>query len=130
MTKGGEDMETGRELDAEVAEKVMGWYQRVLASPHPRSQKNWYRPGSRHPVVLPGFSTDIAAAWLVVNHLYHSGLWDITIRISPVSRRWVCSLDAPNRTVSIGSSDNTAPLAICHAALKTARVGGGSEQWI
>lgn len=119
-----------RELDAEIAEKVMGltpvkneggmvftrWREWVDEGDYyyESEDEEWHHFVDE----VPHYSTDIAAAWQVVEHLYHTGMWDITIRVSPVSKRWICSLDAPNRTVSIGSSDNTAPLAICHAALK------------
>jgi hypothetical protein len=50
----------GRELDALVAEKVMGWSPQSVA--HHRA---WY-PSHDSDAGLPGYSEDIAAAWEVV----------------------------------------------------------------
>jgi hypothetical protein len=44
-----ENIEAGREMDAAVAEKVMGLQE---------NQSQWFR--------IPDYSTDIAAAWAVI----------------------------------------------------------------
>lgn len=60
-------MKPGRELDALVAEKVMGWK-------YSQHAMTWYPPGL-HPAQnmldhdILAFSTDIAAAWTVVEKL-------------------------------------------------------------
>lgn len=85
-------MEAGRELDALVAKKVMGhrllWAHRVwsmedwLTTDRPTEQntmaivtgENW-KPGAFYPayLVIPHYSTDIAAAWQVVELLTRDG---------------------------------------------------------
>lgn len=60
------ELSAGRELDALVAEKVMGW----IPSTSPRAERPWQMapsgsgPGSMSHV--PHYSTDIADAWLIV----------------------------------------------------------------
>ena len=51
-------MDAGRELDALVAEKVMGYIPSIPPDP-----EGMLRPGKEYPVVAPHYSTDIAAAW-------------------------------------------------------------------
>lgn len=53
-------MKPGREVDALVAEKVMGWT---------ISEGFYYGPGERVPANIPRYSTDIAAAWEVVEKM-------------------------------------------------------------
>ena len=96
-------MNPGRELDALVAEKVFG--ETIF-----KHKADWEPPE---------YSTDISAAWEVVNKLsggfYFSidGQWrsQLTGKISWRSR-FKPSLDAPY------ISGDTAPHAICLAALK------------
>lgn len=119
-------MVAGRELDALVAEKVMGWIwfpkddegPRYLASPDPNSMYVWY-PGSgvgTHPL----YSTSIAAAWEVWDKLIADG-WYPDVITSHVSDGldYRCELhrggDGDGDYVI--SHADTAPLAICLAAL-------------
>ncbi len=53
-----------RELDAEVAEKVMG-----LKVAHPSPLRFVQMGHTIHPNNVPRFSTDIAAAWMVVEKM-------------------------------------------------------------
>ncbi len=75
----GAMMEAGRELDALVAEKVMGWSKRVSAD-HSNSPIKQLRAfgiiyawkdsnGNDKGLDVPRYSTDIAAAWQVVERL-------------------------------------------------------------
>ncbi len=61
------EMKAGRELDALVAEKVMGWqvHRDIARSNLPR----FVRKPDGFDVVLPAFSTDIAAAWEMVEEV-------------------------------------------------------------
>lgn len=70
-----DELKAGRELDALIAEKVMGWIlgpERITrpdggsfdAPIHDDWEYKGYRPYS-----LPPYSTDIAAAWLVIEKL-------------------------------------------------------------
>src|ERR1700730_7244688 len=77
-----DELEPGCELDASIAEKVMGWSIAVDYDYHP-PQINWCERGEFRALVncpqqlkvLPTWSpsTDIAAAWLVVEKLREGG---------------------------------------------------------
>ena len=105
-------MKAGRELDALIAEKVMG-----------KPVKWGKTPTTKYPIAVAHYSTQIADAWLVVEkmeehndivlfdivrktHVYNELYWFARFRTVLVER--------PN---SITKAD-TAPLAICLAALK------------
>jgi hypothetical protein len=99
-------MPAGREMDGLVAEGVYG-YKR-------EGERRWNTGKGFWVNDIPRYSTDIASAWFVVNKLYlvvgrvHPGdpnsLWVAT-------RGW----DSYDGRDSVGE---TAPLAICRAALK------------
>ena len=118
-------MEAGRELDALVAEKVMGWsYQDFPDGPCPHV-KHWYAtspcpndamdPSWRGR--LPCFSTDIAAAWEVVEKDDGWGFdWRLK-RWAASSKPWTCIADRITDSRRFYVEAVTAPLAICLAAL-------------
>jgi hypothetical protein len=145
-------VKAGRELDALVAEKVMGWKrggddsycspEHVDAivddwdskGPHPclvspRGKIYYFCPcQERKGYELPHYSSDIAAAWTLAEKLNISVL---------------CSADGwyAGETADIAHGDwckevfvkgdwtlaDTAPLAICKAALKTKGIDVGRE---
>lgn len=83
----------GRELDALVAEKVMGIGKLEFDA--------YYGPQHR-------YSTDIAAAWEVVEKLAKP------LKVVWTGKVWVCEVFGEPCSQEAG----TAPLAICRAALK------------
>jgi hypothetical protein len=95
-------MEAGRELDQRVAIEVMGW---TLYA----GNRNYRQSGEP----VPDYSTDIAAAWLVVEALLARGIY---VCVEYASGRWNCWAG----TVNVHAE--TAPLAICLAALKATEV--------
>jgi len=120
------DLPAGRALDALVAEKVMGWV--WAKNTHHASGATSYdlilkdevysglivleKPDIEADYKGPEFSTDLAAAWRVVEHapglfhvLQYKEGWLVTIYNPKTSEMW--QGDAP-----------TAPLAICRAALQ------------
>lgn len=75
-------MEAGRELDALVAEKVMGWtmFSYQMLGSGGAGEFRWIPPGRRDHVSniapVPRYSTDIAAAWEVVEKVTENlGHW-------------------------------------------------------
>lgn len=114
-------LKSGRDLDALVAEKVMGW--RLLGN------GTAYKDETIVPIdyVLKNYSTDIAAAWGVVEYL------DRATVITRLNSEW-CSVELGPRRLEPGdpvekygnmgptAKANTAPLAICLAALKAVGV--------
>lgn len=110
-------MTPGRELDALVAEKVMGWT---------KLEGRWARifPGVEGDTIcanldgsIPSYSTDIAAAWQVVVEKFVNDGFRIHYDINyGVERRtgWSVVING----IVYHEFSNTAPLAICLAALK------------
>lgn len=108
-------MEAGRELDALVAEKVMGWKRELTPS-----GCLWFS-FSGHPLAnaikgpdCPPYSIDIAAAWEMIPHLPQLQLW---YNGPNAAEKWHCVV-YPKDGRSKGAVADTAPLAICLAALK------------
>jgi hypothetical protein len=134
-------MNAGRELDALVAEKVMGWiWMRdpacgegvYLRSPATVGMlRPEYLAANRVdgyegeiPRSVPHYSTDIAAAWVIVEHLRKQG----KALVVAVTQSEVC-VDNYNidgiplagwtwESPTCHASAETAPHAICLAALK------------
>lgn len=110
-------MEAGRELDALVAEKVMGLT--------PVEWSGW--EGDLSLVygdqetggIVPRYSTDIGAAWEVVEKLKQ----DRTVHLWSVPSGYMVQMTGVNAKMLevIGQAD-TAPLAICRAALSSVGV--------
>lgn len=103
----------GRELDAMIAERIMGWrWHEVLAvwSPYPYSTLAETRSASEW---CP--STDIAVAWEVLEVMHGRGFGIEVFRYGKSEGLEVLWF------VDIGGADTvsaeTAPLAICRAAL-------------
>lgn len=136
-------MKAGRELDALIAEKVMGW----KAIPHPcpetlfpgvvpkpswfppgfdyEKNKHLYATGLANGVAFPHYSTDIAAAWEVLDHL--AGCNTKALFYHDAYVQWQCVLDWQRRTFDdcrIREMADTAPHAICLAALAAVKANG------
>lgn len=113
----GGAMKPGRELDSLVAEKVMGWRK--------DSDGDWERPSKDaidgwYPDHLFPYSTDIAAAWEVVEKLTAQfgddfTIWSIWSRENKIRARFN---RGESRTYAAQADAPTAPHAICLAALK------------
>jgi hypothetical protein len=117
------EMPAGRELDALVAGKVMGWESAVVAN-YP-----WQMipPGEDRYIVrlVPHYSTDITAAWLVVERMRAGA----PIRFRNISlvaycyHRTYATFDATAftdyspETWAEANGEHATPLAICRAAL-------------
>lgn len=119
------DRNPGPELDAQVAE-LMGWARLPGDSDHPDGY--WQSPeGETTPVeqlTLPPWSTNNAASWLVVEKMREQG-WDITISWDRRFGAWIVQpWMAPDGDEELGANGDTAPHAICLAALQAM----GAEQ--
>lgn len=138
-----ETMQAGRELDARVAEKVMGWRRRfgafegtvwndlaVILLPfepgkYPKKPKYTEAPATVTSPVLPHYSTDIAAAWEVVETMSTRGFRFKLFRAPNTSgqpdRAWAVFARPEVDIVDAMYAEEfgtAAPLAICLAALK------------
>ena len=112
-------MEAGRELDALVAEKVMGWKDVNTAWPSygspPESPDGWRE--------IPAFSTDIAAAWEVVEKLSGPNVVD-DFRLAYWGGCWRAEFQS---MIFQYCEAPTAPQAICLAALRVLGLFGISD---
>jgi hypothetical protein len=106
-TRGGE----GRALDARIAVELMGWRRRDGQHAHAGTP-----PGEPDEVTrpVPHYSTDIAAAWSVMEVMQKRGLYPRVLAI--MSGRWCCEV-AGIVGGARGVDAASAPLAICRAAL-------------
>jgi hypothetical protein len=105
-----------RELDALVAEKVMDEQKLLVPDdgsiyPDPRYTSWWW--GRDIHELVPHYSTDIAAAWLVVEKLAPN--MDFYMEIATKDDGWFVMFGDDLDKACIA---DTAPLAICRAALK------------
>lgn len=132
-------MKAGREIDALIAKKIfkikVKYATGKYSSRHPtRPNEEWKipcdgdpyytsdseNPGGYYLNAIPAYSTDIAAAWTVVEKLWGmseggevkvSGLYD---------GLYYCTIEFHgSRTGKYFDAHDTAPMAICLAALKT-----------
>ena len=107
-------MEAGRELDALVAEKVMGWTIRNGDWVDGEGYAQWEAFDSDYsdsPRFAP--STDIAAAWAI----FEKTLGHVERRGHPIpGEEWLATIWYEGKAGQAFA--DTAPLAICLAALK------------
>lgn len=101
-----DEMPAGREIDALIAEKLMRLQVRMNNNGD-LLDVNGYE--------FPSYSTDIAAAWKVL-YLFENGTGADAVHLNWVrapGQSWTCVF----RSDAVGHGE-TAPLAICRAALK------------
>ena len=108
-------MKPGRELDALVAEKVMGLVRCTAIAP------DHILPCHAHPAnpdkgaETPLYSTDIAAAWEVVEKIKNR---NINLLWHEENQYWYCCVHNEIFEVDQEATSESAPHAICLAALK------------
>jgi hypothetical protein len=122
----GETREAGQELDAMVAEKVMGWLG-VVSEFMDVDRTRWFVPSGvpsydapREKV--PAYSTDLTAAWQVMEFLNKRGH---RVGIAWQPPHW-CAFVFSVGYNSLNSQADTAPLAICRVALLALDDSGSS----
>lgn len=122
-------MEPSLELDALVAEKVMGW-KRI--EPDGRYFHGGWSAGyaiskaEEHSIrscaaplrMLPTYSSDIAAAWEIVRKFLEQLRWNVELSSDQGELlEWRCELRGGDPYVEVYADAPTAPEAICLAAL-------------
>jgi hypothetical protein len=129
-------MSAGRGMDALMAGRVMSyeWLDEVRerhfdpAGFGPTRWAGWVVPGTKNPVFdmmwryetglqQPEYSTDIAAAWQVVEYLKDKQGWFV-LQYRQWDKDWYCGFFPPNPPHNTDVIAGTMPLAICRAALK------------
>lgn len=107
-------MAAGGDLDAAIAEKVMGWT--ALFQVDGNGLWAGLSDGSERPAYVPSYSTDIAAAWQVVENLRARGCeFSLSERATDESA-WHCAFFPKGGSCGIGFG-GTVPEVICIAAL-------------
>ena len=132
-----DEMPAGREMDALLAEKIMGYTLSELSLPaYPKYKLFDIESGefSGYVKEVPHYSTDIADAWEVVKRMpipfKLEKCWEKAYQIGPEgwSACWCTDADCEgcNENSRCTNGDDvwaeTAPLAICRYALKVAGV--------
>lgn len=118
-----QELPPGRALDAQIAETVMEmgsqWtVQQQSDGTFTPTGEVWYQ--------CPEFSTDIRDAWQVVERIETKG-WFVEVgwcnaQYGPERRAWCYVGEYGCDELYVGEAyENTAPLAICRAALKALR---------
>lgn len=113
-----EELQAGRRLDAEIAERIFGHQVTWLATALSASAPHYEREGQHGYASLPAYSTDVAAMWLVVERLREQGRM-VSLNWLPDSKEWYASVYPPPGEFGApfhGYGD-TAPFALCEAAL-------------
>ncbi|HEX7900808.1 MAG TPA: hypothetical protein VF950_23820 [Planctomycetota bacterium] len=115
------DLSPGRELDAAVAAKVMGWHDvkfQPIANAFGEKVLDEY---AGHPpndllknAIIPKYSSNIQFAWEVLEKLKSISVFAAVI--SAKGQPWVCKVNKD--TAFVEERADAAPLAICKAALK------------
>jgi hypothetical protein len=111
---------TSSELDVMVAERVFGWVRDHDAeSQTATGSPIWEAPGKEYlQNGTPDYSTDIAAAWLVVEKMRERGIsMDLTGLANKYDQQWSCTFGDPETQNGECSDAASAPEAICRAAL-------------
>jgi hypothetical protein len=124
-------MPAGKEMDSLIAERVMGW----AKHPHVDSPTYWWEGPTKSYLIdnLPHFSSDIAAAWQVVEQLQQRGYTRITVGLQGLGKTVdFCHIegDGPAWHEVIDGHGHDAfslPLAICRGALGCVGEGKSSS---
>lgn len=124
-------MNAGQHMDAMIATKVMGHIVDRLprhAGAHEGDTVVWeWTPGVvGDPAELRRYSTNIYFAWMVVEHLIAAGFRYPLVRYDGDRRegspRWTAAVSSADGKEAWRGDADSAPLAICLAALKVVGV--------
>jgi hypothetical protein len=122
----GNGRSAGRELDALVAEKVMGWVavrKQSIANAMGQHVMDDYvgqpTPAAAQPVLVPRYSTMIQEAWKVADELRGRSQFVAVISgLGPQGvQPWICKINRDGGFIE--ERADSAPLAICLASLKS-----------
>lgn len=118
---------TNREIDVLVAEKIMGWTE-IEQRWTPLglvSYGNTPEPDNKNHLV-PNYSTNMGAAWLVVGKLAERYNGDFSVNVyqrESFKPNWRCTMTVFSRPIA-GYTRDSAPMVICLTALKAVGVVG------
>lgn len=115
-------MNPGRELDALIAEKVLGWSWDEKTAISPSGSRNAVKAGDPF-WWLPEYSIDIAAAWEVVEKMKQLD-FNFTLQNDSFISGWEAAFSKAN-SHTVWFREESAPHAICLAALQALRGSNG-----
>lgn len=115
-------MRASRELDLIIAEKLFGLSVQYIgggeSTPVTAAQ---VLANFQHIDSIPCFSTDISAAWPIIDKFRRDGPYKLVIQAYAKDKFWTIKAYHPDGySKSCTTSAETMPLAICLAALKAA----------
>lgn len=115
----------GHELDEVVAVEVMGWVE--VEATDVVGQRSGIEPGTDYFRRVPEFSTEMAAVWRVVEKMatLTPDPWMLTLKNWNYygNRTWTAEFTShPLGPPRVEAQAETAPLAICRAALQAVKV--------
>ena len=112
-----DELQAGRDLDALVATHVFDYRTRSAKLTNPHLPDDWFqREPDGGETFVPPYSTDIKAAWDVVERLA-SCQPRLARYVSP-DKWWVRMNACGSLATQVEGWADTAPLAICRAALR------------
>lgn len=121
------DMQAGAEMDALISSKIFevmafratGNWEHENESDYLDEGEAYYFGEYQETIRLPKYSTDIAAAWEIVEKLKAAGKWlSISTSFIGTDEKWCCEYSENNIQSEVDFVlAETAPLAICRAAL-------------
>jgi hypothetical protein len=123
------DMTNNTDLDKQVAEEVMGWetqycpyWEREYWCKRVPNAKDLHRESwvAKYPRKEWHPSTDIKAAWEVVEKLRE---WKNFVEVGCYDETYVVYVGLSDKGYDVTGEAETAPLAICKAALRAVRGG-------
>ena len=110
-------MPAGREMDALIAKHVMGTSPRIVKREYSSGfeliSQDWKEVVDRELAAMRHYSTDIAAAWQVVEKIPGA----VSLQRMDSGASWRAWYQPTPGSFSAWTQSETAPLAICHAAL-------------
>lgn len=121
-------MSAGREMDILIAEKIFGWKRKIYPpdSLGTLGSAVWEKPGPHRPHIMtiagmPNYSTEISAAWEVVEKLNSLG-WNVCVA-SRIDGQYACFVTKQAAEDGSAPYRESAPMAICLAALEARERG-------
>lgn len=112
-----------REIDADVAAKIMGWEHIEQHGPLLRGV-TIFPPHGKTWLTVPEYSSDMAAAWGVVTELRKRG-YQVEIRSVFGTFHWTCVIEGHG--LSAITQHLSVEYAICDAALAIIKAVGGAS---
>ena len=107
----------GKEIDQLIAERVMSWSSIEADSEDGKRGYRWLKPDGAKGCYTPAFSTGIAEAWQIVEELTKQGReFQLDVKFMQEDGRGIEVVKAVFDG-KFASLANSAPLAICRAAL-------------